>query len=238
MHRREVLTSITALAVVSAIPKSNAAVIKGLPWKAESTEPPPPFKEGGLVFLSAEEAEAVGAIADRIIPADEASIGGKEAGCVTFLDRQLAGPFGSASTQYRAGPFLQGTPQQGPQFAQTPAECYRSGLAALAQYCKTHEQKAFAELPPERQDTLLTLLEAGTLPMPGMSAADSIRLFNLLLQNVREGYFSDPIYGGNKGMAGWKFLGFPGAQYDFRDVIGKRGQKLDIIPVSMIERGA
>ena len=33
-----------------------------------------------------------------------------------------------------------------------------------------------------------------------------------------EGYFADPIYGGNRDMAGWKLVGFPGVRYDYRDV--------------------
>ncbi len=32
----------------------------------------------------------------------------------------------------------------------------------------------------------------------------------MLLQNTKEGYFSDPIYGGNKDMGAWKMIGFPG----------------------------
>jgi len=27
--------------------------------------------------------------------------------------------------------------------------------------------------------------------------------------------FSGPVYGGNKGAAGWKLIGFPGAQYAY-----------------------
>lgn len=41
----------------------------------------------------------------------------------------------------------------------------------------------------------------------------------MLIQNVREGFFADPLYGGNKDMAGWKMLGFPGARYDYREEI-------------------
>ena len=33
--------------------------------------------------------------------------------------------------------------------------------------------------------------------------------------------FADPIYGGNRDMAGWKLVGFPGARYDYRDVVEK-----------------
>ena len=36
--------------------------------------------------------------------------------------------------------------------------------------------------------------------------------FNLVLEDVYEGMFSDPIYGGNRDLAGWKLVGYPGAQ--------------------------
>jgi gluconate 2-dehydrogenase gamma chain len=35
--------------------------------------------------------------------------------------------------------------------------------------------------------------------------------FDMLYQNVMEGMFSDPIYGGNQNKAGWRLIGFPGA---------------------------
>ena len=31
-----------------------------------------------------------------------------------------------------------------------------------------------------------------------------------------EGYFSDPLYGGNKDMAAWKMIGFPATHYDYQ----------------------
>ncbi|MEJ5173829.1 gluconate 2-dehydrogenase subunit 3 family protein, partial [Erwinia sp. MYb416] len=40
---------------------------------------------------------------------------------------------------------------------------------------------------------------------------------------------------GNKEMTSWKMLGFPGARYDFRDLLSKKGQKLNIIPTSLID---
>ena len=33
--------------------------------------------------------------------------------------------------------------------------------------------------------------------------------------HTMEGMFADPIYGGNKGFAGWRLVGFPGAQPSF-----------------------
>ena len=34
----------------------------------------------------------------------------------------------------------------------------------------------------------------------------------MLLNDTNEGMFADPIYGGNRDFAGWKLIGYPGAQ--------------------------
>ena len=36
--------------------------------------------------------------------------------------------------------------------------------------------------------------------------------FKMVLEDVYEGMFSDPVYGGNRDLAGWKLVGYPGAQ--------------------------
>lgn len=233
MRRRTFLTSMSSLvAAGSVVPATQAEVIsKTLPWRPSASDIPTPIKQGGWQFLTANEVTLVTAIADRLIPADELSPSASEAGCVVFIDRQLAGDFGKAATEYRKGPFVAGTPQQGPQLKQTPAERYRAGLAAFDAYCQKQLGKPFAELSSNQQDATLKSLEAGQIKLTG---TDGEALFNLILQNVREGFFADPIYGGNRDMVGWKMIGFPGARYDYRDVIDKRGQKLDLIPTSLI----
>lgn len=209
-------------------------IFGGMPWFKDPVVLPEPVVPDGWKFFTAGEVAAVEAIADRLIPADDLSIGGKEAGCALFIDRQLSGDYGRAATQYRLGDIRPGVPSQGPQFKDTPAERYRKGLQSLDQHCKqSFAGKAFNELSPAQQDALLTQLEAGDLKL---ATVDSKAFFNMVLQNVREGFFADPIYGGNKDMAGWKMLGFPGAQYDFRDVIGRQGEDLKIIPISLISR--
>lgn len=193
----------------------------------------PPVRKGGLAFFTEAEAAVVGAIFDRLIPADELSIGAVEAGCVKFADAQLAGDFGTAAAMFRLGPWKQGTLEQGIQERATPAERYRAGIAALEAHCQAAHRSSFTALADEAKDALLRQLEAGQIAFKGVDAKG---FFNLLLQNVREGFLADPIYGGNKGMAAWKMIGFPGARYDFRDVVDKRGQDLKIIPTSLIER--
>ena len=55
---------------------------------------------------------------------------------------------------------------------------------------------------------------------------DSKAFFALFLQNTKEGYFSDPIYGGNKDMGAWKMIGFPGAHYDYKEWVPRHGERV------------
>ena len=236
MKRREFLTSITALGVASTIPTlAEAEVVNGgQPWQPGKVQTPPsPPRQGGLQYLTQHEFDTVAAIAERFIPADETSLSGKEAGCATFIDRQLAGDYGNAVAIYRLGKFVKGTAEQGPQSPLTPAQRYRLGIAALDKALQQRYGKNFLALSGEQQEQVLTAMEHNSLDL-GAEVETKV-LFELLLQNVREGFFSDPIYGGNKDMTSWKMIGFPGARYDFRDLLPKKGQKLNIIPTSLID---
>ena len=206
-----------------------------LPWQAgiSAHALPVPVTPGPWTYFNETEVALVGAIADRLIPADQFSVGAVQAGVVVFIDRQLSGPFGQAASQYRGGPFVAGTPEQGDQFRETPAQRYRSGLIAFDRACKQQLGMSFVALAPAQRDHALEQLETGHMVLQG---SDGVALFNLILQNVREGFFADPMYGGNKDLAGWKMIGFPGARYDFRDVVDQRGKKLNIIPIAMLDR--
>lgn len=201
-------------------------------WKAQ---PPPPLAvvdSSRLVYLTPDEAKLVGAIFDVLIPADELGMGATEAGCVTFLDHQLAGSFGSAAKDYKLGPVVEGLPQQGPQSIATPAEIYRKGLAELNRFSQKKFDKTFMDLDEAQKIEFLKNMENGTIDFETVKSRD---FFTLLLQNVREGYLADPMYGGNRDMVGWKLIGFPGAIYDYRDwIVSKRGQKIDVQPVSLL----
>ena len=204
-------------------------------WKAQ---PPPPLSvvdSSKLVYLTPDEAKLVGAVFDVLIPADELGIGATEAGCVTFLDHQLAGPYGSAAKDYKLGPVVEGLPQQGPQSIATPAEIYRKGLAELNNVSQKKFGHPFLNLTEEQKVAFLEGMEDGTIDFETVKTKD---FFTLLLQNVREGYLADPMYGGNRDMGGWKLIGFPGAVYDYRDwIVSKRGQKIDVQPVSLLRTG-
>ena len=84
-----------------------------------------------------------------------------------------------------------------------------------------YANKVFAEQDSATRDDLLKQLEAGK---PQFDAVPAKIFFNLLLQNTKEGFFCDPIHGGNKGMVGWTMIGFPGARADFMDWVERNEQ--------------
>lgn len=224
--------STTVFAVAQSPPARTPAPPPGMttaphPTAAAGASAPEPVS----LFFNADEKAAVDAIVARLIPADELGPGAKEAGVTVFLDRQLAGSFGSGANFYRHGPFQQGTPEQGYQLALTPAECYRLGLAALDRVCASrYGGKRFAQLDAATQDAVLSEAEAGKLEM---DAVPSAVFFQMLLDGAVEGYFSDPLYGGNRDMVGWKLVGFPGAMASFANDIERHNQPYTRAPVSI-----
>jgi gluconate 2-dehydrogenase gamma chain len=235
--RRQLLASTACALLLAGVSRAAGRTISGaLPWEPFDGASPSPVRLGPWQFFTHDEAIAIEAIVDRLVPADEFSMGGKEAGCAVFIDRQLSGPFGDSRQLYMRPPFAKGLPEQGQQSPDVPAGRYRMGLAALDAYCKqTFAGKTFASLPVDQQDKVLQDMETGQLRLP--QEIDEQVLFELLLQNTMEGFFADPIYGGNRDMVSWKMLGFPGVRYDFRDHVEKHNVKYPLPPVSLMGRG-
>ncbi len=233
LSRRRFLSSTGMMLLIASAPGARATEYAGaLPWKPFAALPPDPPPGGRWYVFTPEEARTVEAVVDRLIPADELSIGGKEAGCASFIDRQLAGSYGSSDRLYMQGPFAAGLPTQGYQGSATPAGRYREGLSALNKHARaTLGGKAFFELAPAEQDKVLQDFEAGKVEYKPAAG-----FFNLVLQNTMEGFFADPIYGGNKDMAGWKFIGFPGARYDYRDYVTAHNKPFPLPPLSIAGR--
>jgi gluconate 2-dehydrogenase gamma chain len=231
VNRRELLLT-TAIALIFSATSASALDVKGgLPWAPNAGSPPTPVRPGPWVYFSADEAAAVEALVDRLIPPDPQTPGGKDAGCAVFIDRQLAGPFGTAEGLYMRAPFADGTPQQGNQSPLTPAARYRQGLAALDKHCRaTYGGKPFAQLADNDKDKLLSALEKGEVKLEG---ANGHAFFELLLRNTQEGFFADPVYGGNRNMVAWKMIGFPGARYDYRDWVERHNQHYPLPPLSI-----
>jgi gluconate 2-dehydrogenase gamma chain len=173
-----------------------------------------------LMYLNDFEARTVEAITERIIPAGEVG-GAAEAGVVYYIDRALAG------------------------FSTRLQQVYRLGLRELDAWCDREFSAQFVDLPPERQDAVVrTLLGPeqagpGTAVPPGSIEPESTaasapassqetatqngstgserlhRLFAVIREHTIEGYFGDPVYGGNRDAVGWRLVGFPGAQWGY-----------------------
>ena len=158
-------------------------------------------------YLTQPEIRFLDAAVERLIPTDDLGPGAKEAGVTCYIDRQLCSVWGTHGRNYRSGPWLDGTPEQGFQSRLTPQEIYRIGIYEINQYCRARHDKLFEHLPASQQDEVLRGLEHGKVELPSLS---SKLFFDLLWRNTEEGYFADPMYGGNRGKVGWKLLGFPG----------------------------
>ena len=143
-----------------------------------------------------------------MVPADELSPKGTDIGINVYIDRALAGGWGKGERLYMQGPWKQGTPSQGYQLPLTPAELYRAGIKASNAYCVKIYGKTFDKLAEAQRQEFLVGLQQGKVSFE--SGLPARVFFQTLYQNVIEGMFSDPIYGGNRDKAGWKMIGFPG----------------------------
>lgn len=158
-------------------------------------------------YLTQPEVRFLDAAVERLIPTDDLGPGARDAGVTCYIDRHLCSVWGSHGRNYRSGPWLEGTPEQGFQSRLTPQEIYRIGIREINEFCRAQHGKLFDQLPATRQDEVLKLLEQDKVELPSLSAR---LFFTLLWRNTEEGYFADPMYGGNRGKVGWKLLGFPG----------------------------
>jgi gluconate 2-dehydrogenase gamma chain len=234
IRRRELMLT-TATTLLFSTNSVLAGVVQGsLPWEQNAGAPPAEVRPGPWTYFAAEEGAAVEALVDRLIPPDPQTPGGKDAGCAVFIDRQLAGPYGTAEGLYMRGPFADGTPQQGDQSPLSPAARYRQALAALDKYCRAaYAGKSFTQIADNEKDKLLSGLEKGQVHLEGTNGR---AFFELLLQNTREGFFADPVYGGNRNMVGWKMIGYPGARYDYRDWVERHNERYPLPPVGISGR--
>ena len=60
-----------------------------------------------LRFFTAPEAKVIVAACERIFPADGSGPGATQAGAMVYIDRQLAGPYGTDEHRYTKRPFVE-----------------------------------------------------------------------------------------------------------------------------------
>jgi len=240
VSRRKFLGAGATLGVgLAACNASGSPLPESRPTAAPTPPAAPPQAGSGPYqpqFFNPEEMAFLAAAADRFIPADELSPSGSDLGVPQYIDRQMAGPYGMAARWYMQGPFKKGLPGQGYQSKRTPAELLRDGIRAVDRTVGANGNvKAFADLDGAHQDEILRALEGRKYDLPEV---DGKLFFTFLHQLAVEGFLADPMYGGNRDMAGWTMIGFPGARANYHDWPEKTDQPYPYPPVSIMAGGA
>jgi len=228
--RRRFLQQALALVPASTLAVGGAATQTACSAEPEhvADSPPKPYEP---TYFSKEEWAFVNAAVDHLIPSDQYGPGALQAGVPEFIDRQMETPYGHGKMWYMQGPFHpEAAPELGYQLNQTPRDIYRHGIAACDDWCRKQHGKPYAELDKPAQEQVLKDMQGGKMEFEAVPAGT---FFSYLLSNTKEGFLSDPIYGGNKNMVGWKTVGFPGARGDYLDWADQPNARYPYGPVSI-----
>ena len=166
LNRRAFLQA--ALAASAAAGTGVACSLNETPWR----------------FFTLDEARALAAISDQIIPPDQ-DPGASWAGVVNYIDRQLCGPYEHLQP------------------------IYRRGLAGVDQSSRTLYAKVFADLEANQQIDLLHRLEDRKAPGAIWNQISSAEFFGYVVDHTMQGFYGDPRHGGNREGVSWKMLNLP-----------------------------
>jgi gluconate 2-dehydrogenase gamma chain len=233
---RRALLTVAALAPAAALTEASRAEAIAAKDSPRSSAPAPAYPTVDNYvpkFFAPAEWVFVNAACDRLIPTDEHGPGAVELGVPQYIDRQMLTPWADGAIWYMQGPFFEAKPEFGYQSQLTPKQQYRLGIKAIDAVCQRGFRKTFAELPPADQDEFLKQIESGAVTSPDAPLKTFFSSF--LLQNVMEGYFGDPMYGGNRDMAAWTMIGYPGVRADFLEWVGE-AKRYPYGPVSIYGR--
>ena len=191
-------------------------------WPVVGT-PVDPDTEDRL-FFTAHEWEMIDAASARIIPTDR-DPGAREARVVRFIDRFLSGIDYVFAAADGSG-FLQMSGKPAEAWRSRIADMqatYREGVRLLDDLAREQSGTEFASLAASDQDLVLERLSGTSKPEPVTLARtdagatiqvyvfdDGLDFFSALVAHTRQGFYSDPVYGGNRDQVGWKVIGFPG----------------------------
>jgi gluconate 2-dehydrogenase gamma chain len=219
-------------AVATALSGSLAAPAQAQTAPAKDASPLPPPAAAHLT-LTATEAAFLSAAYDTFIPADRLSPSGTDCGLVAFIDGQLAGAWGGGARLYRSGPFIEGKREQGYQLSLTPREFFAAGIKATNAWTRKAYGKDFDRLSPAEREAALKTMDAGKAELAEINGK---QFFEMLLQSAMEGFFADPIYGGNRDKVSWRMVGYPGLPATYAGkALEYRGKKIVLEPQSIAD---
>lgn len=194
-----------------------------------------------LEFFNEDQAKLVDAIAGRILPGTPDDPGAREGDVFLYTDHKLSYKANSGFVEptYFQPPFARlykgdnppanATGEEGQiwvseleidrygfQGKLTLQETYQNGLKSVDKYSDMKFKKKFVDLTEAQQDQILEDMDNGVAK--GFEDPSDRVFFQILRDDVIEGMFCDPVYGGNKDMVGWKLIGYPGAQRAYTPV--------------------
>jgi gluconate 2-dehydrogenase gamma chain len=195
------------------------------------TVPISPRDSDEKLFFTENEWDTVEAATARIIPTDH-DPGAREADVVRFLDRFLSGTdFIYASA--RGDGFLKPSGKDAEAWESRIRHrqgVYREGIAAVDTLSKNKFNRDFVGLSETEQDEVLVETSGKPKPAPVQLSNDiktnvgeggpppsnqpvndqGMGFFEMLVTHTRQGFYADPVYGGNKNQIGWRVIGFDG----------------------------
>ena len=179
-------------------------------------------------FFDPHQRATIEAAMARIIPTDDTP-GAREAGCIDFLERTLSGlDYLFAKPDGSGFEVLEGrTAEAWRTRLDVMRAKYVAGIRDLDARAEGLGAHDFASLDPERQDAVLRAVERDANAAPTVSTGlagpvsaepalqqtsteTELDFVALLVTHTRQGFYADPIYGGNRGRIGWEVIGFPG----------------------------
>jgi gluconate 2-dehydrogenase gamma chain len=206
---------------------SGAALVTIAPSQAALPAP------DTYLTLTATEVAFLSAAYDVFIPADKLSPSGTDCGLVVFIDRQLAGAWGGGARLYRSGPFVQGKREQGYQLSLTPREFFAAGIKAANEWSRKTYGKDLDRLSATDRDAALKAMDEGKVQFNEINAK---QFFEMLLASAMEGFFADPIYGGNREKVSWRMVAYPGLPATYASkALEYRGKKIVMEPQSIAD---
>lgn len=215
-------------AVMAAPSAAAASVLAGATDSAKAAD----ASGYSPAYFSASQWQSLNQLVDVLIPVSDDGPGGLEAGVAEFIDQQMNTPYGHGELWYMEGPHDAHAPAlMGYQLPYAPRDLYSKALDGFAAAVNKEFNKDFGALDEATRNDVVTRLQKGQIALADDIPSEAF--FTVLLQNVHEGYFCDPAHGGNKDMAAWKMIGFPGARGDYYDWVSQYGVKYPFPPVSI-----
>lgn len=236
--QRSGVAAVSAGLGIGALTEAGAQTDEGTPVPTAEQYPNVPYppevppEPGELVALTADEASVVEALTARLLPGTPDDPGAREAGVVTYIDHALAIDRGFDEKTYRHGPWAKAyegdeppapepdviwvradqIERYGYQSPLSPLEVYQQGIAAIGRFAQERFGRGVTDLSEEEQDEIVQALADDEADGFDETPFTPEAFFHVLRRHTMEGMFSDPAYGGNRDLVGWRLIGYPGAQ--------------------------